>query len=766
MQLHQALNWLFMPRKDVMVTKDCAFLKSYEWTPPDTSSLSPEQRMAVRSILNRVLLEFGEGWTHWFHKRKRLTTQYPTSEWPDEISRNIDAARRERFLSSGRQFDTRHYVSLQLTPPPEMISRLSSIFGEDVIDSGTPEHRLRKQYKTFCEKLQGFEEDMRSVSLSMRTLDGSDFLTFLKGFISTYDFKVKAPRLPALIGKYLQDCDVLPGFYPMIGDQHIRVLKLQSEPDETFPQVLSRLDELDEEYTASYRWMPRDIENARKMLEKRRSMLADQQTTLMQKLLSNWITPDPKKGNLTATSRCDEVNAALMQLESGDVCYGLWSTTIEVRGATREEVEDKVSKVRAITSSVGLPMVVARDRFMSTYLSQIPGHQLAGLDRLLGGSMKFADIIPQNTLWTGPSWNNTLDGPPLLRCAGENGVPFNFSFHQDDTDLSHTFIVGQSGAGKSTLLNTCIAAARRYRDSQVFVIGKKSASMGITLALGGKFHALGAGLNDVTPQPLFRVDDPAEAIWAHGFITDFIGAVTPKQEEAITACIADIAHLPPNQRTLSAFRKLIQDQDIKDRIRPLCKGGAFGDLLDGDKHDIALSDVTCFETLKLMECGKAIAPVLACVIHEIERCFNGRPTFVFIDEAGLEFDAPAILKAVRKWLKLARYANVTVVFATQSLADFPPEICTLLTESCANRIYTANNRAMERGVSQLLSDFGLSPEQISTISEMRPKMDYAFQTTLGWRVFQLGLTDYELSFVGKTSATDINELYRLRYAAE
>jgi type IV secretion system protein VirB4 len=92
-----------------------------------------------------------------------------------------------------------------------------------------------------------------------------------------------------------------------------------------------------------------------------------------------------------------------------------------------------------------------------------------------------------------------------------------------------------------------------------------------------------------------------------------------------------------------------------------------------------------------------IAPVLTYLFHRLEARFTGRPTLLILDEAWVFLDHPLFAARIREWLKVLRKKNVSVIFATQSLADIAQStIAPAIIESCPQRILLPNDRPSSR----------------------------------------------------------------------
>jgi len=151
--------------------------------------------------------------------------------------------------------------------------------------------------------------------------------------------------------------------------------------------------------------------------------------------------------------------------------------------------------------------------------------------------------------------------------------------------------------------------------------------------------------------------------------------------------------------------------------------------------------------------------VLTYLFHKLEARFDGKPSVLILDEAWVFLDNPMFAGRIREWLKILRKKNVSVIFATQSLADIAGSaIAPAIIESCLSRIFLPNNRAMEPQQQEAYARFGLNKRQIQIIASATPKRDYYFQSHGGNRLFDLQLGPVALSFCGAGSEQNHKDL--------
>jgi len=200
---------------------------------------------------------------------------------------------------------------------------------------------------------------------------------------------------------------------------------------------------------------------------------------------------------------------------------------------------------------------------------------------------------------------------------------------------------------------------------------------------------------------------------------------------------------------------LLQLNALKAALLPYTLDGPFGRLLDAAADKLETADVQCFETEALMQEAAAVLPVLTYIFHRLEARFDGRPTLLVLDEAWIYLDNPLFAARIREWLKTLRKKNVAVVFATQSLADIAESaIAPAIIESCPQRIFLPNDRAVEPQAREAYERFGLNERQVELIARGTPKRHYYLQSRRGNRLFELGLGPVALALCGVSAAAD------------
>ena len=127
-------------------------------------------------------------------------------------------------------------------------------------------------------------------------------------------------------------------------------------------------------------------------------------------------------------------------------------------------------------------------------------------------------------------------------------------------------------------------------------------------------------------------------------------------------------------------------------------------MLDAASSEWSTAAWRCFDMETLVELPGAVAPTLLAIFHRLEQDFKGEPALLVLDEAWLFLDNSLFAAQIKAWLKTLRKKNVSVLFATQSLAEVEQSaIAATIIDSCPQRIFLPNPRAREEALKALVA---------------------------------------------------------------
>ncbi|WP_442756823.1 conjugal transfer protein TrbE [Methylocystis sp. JAN1] len=747
-RLADLLPWAALVAPGVVLNKDGGFQRTFRFRGPDLESATQAELVGVCARANNALRQLGSGWALFFEAERVAAQLYPRSYFPDPASWLVDAERRAAFEGKIAHFESRYHLTLLFLPPPDAQMRAESAF----LDAGR-----KGEGRNWRQELAGFlDETDRLLDLlsgflpEIRALDDAETLAFLHGTISAKRHPVAVPETPMYLDGVLVDTPLTGGFEPMLGETHMRTLTILGFPNLTRPGVLDALNHLDFPYRWVTRFLPLDKTLAVKTLTTlRRHWFAKRKsiTAILREVLYN----EPVQLlDSDAENKVADADLALQALGGDHVGFGYLTTTVTVWDEDRENAEAKLRAVERVVNGLGFASIRESANAVEAWLGSLPGHVYANVRQPLVHTLNLAHLMPLSSVWAGPDGDAHLGGPPLLYAETSGSTPFRLSVHVGD--VGHMLVVGPTGAGKSVLLALMALQFRRYDASQVYIFDKGNSARAAVLSMGGAHHALGADAS-LAFQPLRDIDDLATRSWATEWVCNLLAhekvAVTPEVKEAVWSALSNLATAPLDERTLTGLSVLIQSNALKSALMPYTLDGPFGRLLDAAESPLALADVQCFEMEELMHEQGVVLPVLTYLFHRLEERFDGRPTLLILDEAWVFLDNPLFAARIREWLKVLRKRNVSVVFATQSLADIAESaIAPAIVESCPQRIFLPNDRAIEPQARAIYERFGLNERQIELIARATPKRHYYLQSRRGNRLFELNLGPIALAFCG------------------
>lgn len=773
-RLADYLPWAALVAPGVVLNKDGSFQRTMRFRGPDLDSATEAELVATTARLNNALKRLGSGWALFVDADRTAALAYPDSDFPDPLSRLVDAERRAAFAGGdddapARHYESRYHLTLAWLPPPEARARARGL----LIEGGA------NGLVDWREQLAAFEaESTRVAALIEMVMPEADWLddeatfAYLHASVSADPQSVAVPETPIYLDALLGAEDFTGGLSPMLGDKHLRIASVRGFPASTWPGMLDDLNRLGFPYRWSTRFLCLNRDEAERQLTKlRRQWFAKRKgvVSLLREVVYNQEVAlvDSDAGNKAA-----DADLALQELGGDAVAFGYATATITVSSRDAAVAAERLRAVERIVQGRGFVTMPETLNAVEAWLSSVPGHAYANVRQPLVSTLNLVHMLPASAVWAGPARNEHLDGPPLIVTRTDGATPFRFSPHIGD--VGHSLVVGPTGAGKSVLLGLIALQFRRYPGARVFVFDKGGSARATILGMGGEHYDLGAASEGddaeaeawLAFQPLARIDEEAERIWAADWIAGLAAhegvELTPEVKDMIWSALGSLASAPPGERTLTGLAALLASNRLRQALAPYTLAGPHGRLLDAEEDRLGAADVQGFEMEELMHSRSAVLPVLTYLFHRLEQRFDGAPTLLILDEAWVFLDDPLFAGRIREWLKVLRKKNVAVVFATQSLADIQRSaIAPALIESCPSRLFLSNPQASEPQLRAIYEGFGLNARQIAIIAQATPKRDYYYQSPLGNRLFDLDIGPLALAFLAAAGPADQRVMDRL-----
>jgi type IV secretion system protein VirB4 len=759
------LPWAALVAPGIILNKDGSFQRTFTYRGPDLDSATAAELVSVHARANNALKRFGSGWALYFEAARLEASGYPESHFPDPASWLVDEERKAAFEGAGDHFESSYYLTLLWMPPPD---------AEDHVGRRFIEGLDKQQQRDWREALQGFAAEtdraqdlLASFMPEFRPLGDAETLTYLHGTVSARSHRLRVPSTPFYLDAILADTPLTGGLEPMLGDLHLRTVTVLGLPSQSQPGLLDALNAQGFAYRWATRFIPLDRTDASRALTRIRRHWFNKRKSVTA-LLREVVTNQPVQLiDSDADNKVADADAALQLLGDDEVAFGYMTATITVSDADPARAGEKLRAVERVVNGLGFTLIRERLNAVEAWLSSLPGHAYANVRQPLIHTLNLAHLVPLSALWAGPKEDRHLGGPPLLVAETGGATPFRLSAHVGD--VGHMLIVGPTGAGKSVFLSLLAMQFRRYEEAQVFIFDKGRSARAAVLAMGGTHHELGSSddaQRNLQFQPLRAIGEQGKRAWAFEWIESLLEGegvtVTPDAREAIWSALASLALAPAGERTLTGLVMLLQSNALKAALAPFTLEGPFGRLLDAAEDNLSLAQVHCFETEELMGQPGAIRPVLSYLFHRLEERFDGKPTLLILDEAWLFLDHPDFSARIRGWLKTLRKKNVAVIFATQSLADVSQSsIAPAIIESCPQRIFLPNARALEPQSASTYRRFGLNERQLELIATATPKQDYYLQSAIGNRLFTLTLGKIALAFAAASDPASQQLISRL-----
>lgn len=759
--LSDILPWVYLATSGVLYNKDGSFQRTIEIRGKDIDSMTDFNLVSYSSKLNNALMRFGSGWSLFIESKRLKSKEYPESVFPDPVLELIDIERGEKFKVSGfcEHYESRVYITFYYKTPIESVAKARGYLYENISTSDQDYHVYLENFQTETDRIINLLEDIFPY---VETLTNDQLLTYLHSTISTKKLKVKMPEIPMFLDALLPDQPLKPGVEPKLGDYYLKTVTIRFYPSETCPGMLEELNSLPFEYRWVTRFIYMDEAGAKREIEKLRKKWFAKRTPLWSVIKKVIANDQDVLEDSFALRMVDDSDDALDELSNRESSFGKLTTTITVWDKDPKKAIDKIKEVERVVN--GLRFITIREDLnaVEAWLSSIPGQVYANVRLPVLSTKNLARLIPAYNVWAGPEKTKHLNGPPLLYGTSRGNTPFRFSNYIQD--IGHMMLLGPTGSGKSAFLNLIKAQWLRYKDAQVIAFDKQESSLALTLGVKGAHSDIGSG--KLHFQPLRDIHKSNEKVWAIGWLCNLITneniKVTSQIRNDISETLNNLSDLPQKQRTITAFRELIQNKKIREALKLYTIEGDYGHIIDADQDNLQISKWQNFEIGNFLRMKHLVPVVFDYIFHRLEERFNGDPTLLVFDEAWEYLGNKIFLDKLEEWLLSARKNNVSVIFCSAGLSKITDNpITDILLESCPTRIYMPNAQANDPKIKTIYQRLGLNEVQVNIIEKAEAKAEYYYSSPMGNRLFTVLLDRATLAFCGSSSKQDRKMIHDL-----
>jgi type IV secretion system protein VirB4 len=760
-RLSDLMTWGAFVAPGVVLNKDGSLQTSFRFRGPDLASATEAGLAATMARVNNALRRLPSGWALHVEARRRVSDHYPDLIQEPPAAGLIDRERRAQFAESGARLVSDFFMTFSWLLPEDRTAKASRFLFEN--RPAGAERGLAEQIESFRDTVRQAADLLEPLLPLLEPLDDGETLTYLHDCVSWSRIEVRPPDGVQLFDSFLYDTDLLPGLEPRLGERWLKLLGLHGFPAATLPALLDRLNSLPFEYRWISRFLFMDKTDAEAELKRLQRQWFAKRKSLGRILMEMLSKEESVIVNTDALNKAADADLALTELAEDVVSFGFFTPVIMVWDEDPAIAADKLALVKREIDGLGFVTKAESFNALEAWLSSLPGQNWRNVRRPIVSSLNLAHMLPLSAVWSGEVRNAHLDAPALLVAETQGATPFYLNLHTGD--VGHTMIVGPTGAGKSTLLALIAAQFLRYPRAKVVLFDKGRSARAITHAVGGQYFALGDP-DSLSLQPLAGIDRAEEMAFAREWLLDIARregvTLTPRTKEALWSALKTLADFPRDKRTLTLLVSLVQDQELKQAFMPFMLDGPYGAMLDASHAHATDARWQCFEMEGLVELPGAVAPTLLAIFHRLEQSFTGAPALLILDEAWLFLDDSLFAARIKAWLKTLRKKNVSVLFATQSLADIEQSsIAATLIDACPQKIFLPNERAREALLEGFYRRFGLNDRQIDLIAEATPKADYYMVSPRGNRLFNLTLGPIAKAFCGSSRPDDQKLMDRL-----
>lgn len=780
--------WIDFITPDLILDKDGGLLAAFEYRGIDPDNLYDEKIDSETMQLQRAYAQLDERIIAWWIVDKRKDTSYPESNFANETAEKIDKIYSKQF-TSGEHYSITYrlfFLFVGDTGANKFIDRVARIQKENksnilkAIVGATKESLsgqsafsvenglLKENIYNFERLITGF---LNMAPIKTTRLIGDEFSTALSSILNkaTTSKKVRKPSM-AMLDSWLPNNYVDAGadiirFRGNTDTVYAGVLGLVKWPEFTTPLLFEKVLKMDVELTICQiiRFLGQEASSAEinKAIEYYNLSKYGLVSHAIAKATNGEATP--KAGMQQLLEQCEE---ALERIGESGINYAYQNTNVFVYADSKQNLKRNIDHVSQRLAETHFVSVRERINTLPSFASMLPGQWSQQTRYDLVSIENCADMTPIYTMEEGSDTHEFFsemiyqkDVPVFTTFGNSYGGRAHFSPHVGQ--VGHMVIIAPTGGGKTTFVNFIASQFQRYGEVNTFIFDRNYSCKAVTELHHGKH--IDIKTKDKGFNPFFALKDGTAdgALWLREFIIHRMeegGYKTSAEDREIIDARLDLVSKQRNPR-IHSFAALLP-RHLTILLSEWMDGGPYG-MFDCEEDSFEISNWTTIEMREIMSNDRIARAFMEYAFRKIYISLDGRPTFIYLEEASFLLNNPIFKDMIDDWLKTFRKKNAFIWMTIQSPTSITStEIAASLLDNVFSFLMLFNAK-VESHREAYKKMFAMDDYQVDQIANLRKNKEYLLIQDKVSRVLSTSFNKEVLAYI-RSEQTCINLMEKLQ----
>src|SRR5262249_33259935 len=264
---------------------------------------------------NAVLKRLGGRWMLHSEAQRARVQDLPVVAWTHPIPALIDQERRDALLTTPGSRQTAYFLTLTWYPPSQSTRQgLRWLVHQPDTAPMHADTLLEVSVREFVDQADYLMDLLKGMLAVCQPLTTEETLTYLHTCVSDRWHAVGQLALLTDIDAQLCDSPVVGGWYPQLGDWHLRTCSVIGYPAQSTVGVGRALDNAGVDYRWCTRWVGLEKHVQAGILRKTQGAWVGQERSLFARLAEHLSQQPTRILNTDATNKAEETDAARQEV--------------------------------------------------------------------------------------------------------------------------------------------------------------------------------------------------------------------------------------------------------------------------------------------------------------------------------------------------------------------------------------------------------------------------------------------------------------------